>query len=83
MMRILGLQEMKGTSKATGKPYDAVIVYVSEEREGVVGVLTDSIWVPRNTWDSQVGDVPDKSLLGFNVFASFNRRGYLDSIKIQ
>lgn len=43
-MRILGLQEMKGTSKATGKPYDSVIVYVSEERDGVVGVLTDSVF---------------------------------------
>lgn len=81
-MKILGLQEMKGTSKATGKPYDSVVVYVSEERDGVVGVLTDSVWVPREVWDAQIGDVPDDALLGLEIFPSYNRRGYLQHIEM-
>ena len=55
-MKVLGIQEMKGVSKKTGKPYDSVVLYVTGEAKDVVGCITDNIWVPRDVWDSQVGE---------------------------
>ena len=49
-MKIVGIQEMKGVSKKTGKPYDSVVLYVTGEAKDVVGCITDNIWVPREVW---------------------------------
>lgn len=55
-MKVVGIQEMKGVSKKTGKPYDSVVLYLTGEAKDVVGCITDNIWVPRDVWDSQVGE---------------------------
>lgn len=52
-MKVVGIQEMKGVSKKTGKPYDSVVLYVTGEAKDVVGCITDNIWVPRDVWDRQ------------------------------
>ena len=82
-MQLMGLQEMKGKSKATGKAYDAVLLFVQSEDDRIIGVKTDDVWVPRDMWDDMVGEEPSKALLGHEVTASFNKRGFLQDIKIQ
>lgn len=82
-MQIMGLQEMKGTSKKTGKPYDSVVLYVSEQVDGVYGVRTSDIWVPRELWDEQVGECVGDGLLGLEVYPSYDRRGYLQQLTVK
>ncbi len=82
-MKILGIQEMKGTSRKTGKSYDAVILYVGEEREGVVGVATGDVWVPRELWDNLGLQASNDSLLGAECYPSYDRHGFLQRVEIQ
>ena len=67
-MKIVGIQQMKGVSKKTGKPYDSVVLYVTGEAKDVVGCITDNIWVPRDVWDSQVGEPVSDAFIGMDVY---------------
>ena len=75
-MKVLGIQEMKGVSKKTGKPYDSVVLYVTGEAKDVVGCITDNIWVPRDVWDSQVGEPVSDAFIGMDVYPAYDRRGF-------
>ena len=75
-MKVVGIQQMKGESKKTGKAYDAVILYVTEDGvKDVVGCRTDNIWVPRDIWDSQVGEPVSDAFIGMDLYPAYDRRG--------
>lgn len=80
-MQVLGLREMKGKSKESGKPYDAVLLFVTDSDPAVIGLLTADIWVPRDVWNRDVNEPIDDGFLGREVFPSYNKRGYLIAIK--
>ena len=82
-MKIVGIQEMKGVSKKTGKPYDSVVLYVTGEAKDVVGCITDNIWVPRDVWDSQVGVPVSDAFIGMDVYPAYDRRGFLQSLNMK
>ena len=42
---VLGKEHMSGTSKKTGKAYDANVVHVSYKRSGVEGQTVESVWL--------------------------------------
>lgn len=82
-MKVVGIQEMKGVSKKTGKPYDSVVLYVTGEAKDVVGFITDNIWVPRDVWDSQVGEPVSDAFIGMDVYPAYDRRGFLQSLNMK
>lgn len=82
-MKVVGIQEMKGVSKKTGKPYDSVVLYVTGEAKDVVGCITDNIWVPRDVWDSQVGEPVSDAFIGMDVYPAYDRRGFLQSLNMK
>lgn len=83
-MKVVGIQQMKGESKKTGKAYDAVILYVTEDGvKDVVGCRTDNIWVPRDVWDSQVGEPVSDAFIGMDVYPAYDRRGFLQSLNMK
>lgn len=81
-MKVVGVQEMKGTSKKTGKSYDAVMLHCCGSREGVVGEHVEEVWVPRDVWDREVA-APYESVVGMEVFPSYDRRGFLQQLNMQ
>lgn len=83
-MKVVGIQQMKGVSKKTGKAYDAVILYVTEDGvKDVVGCRTDYIWVPRDIWDSHVGEPVSEAFIGMDVYSAYDRRGFLQSLNMK
>lgn len=79
----MGLQEMKGKSKATGKAYDAVLLFVESDDDRVIGMKTNEVWVPREMWDQKIGEAPSAAFVGLDVTLSFNQRARLQDIQIQ
>lgn len=82
-MKVVGIQEMKGVSKKTGKPYDSVVLYVTGEAKDVVGCITDNIWVPRDIWDAQVGEPVSDAFIGMDLYPAYDRRGFLQSLNMK
>jgi len=82
-MKVVGIQEMKGVSKKTGKPYDSVVLYVTGSYQDVIGEISDSVWVPRDIWDSQVGEPVSDAFIGVEVYPAYDRRGYLQSLNMK
>ena len=82
-MKVVGIQEMKGISKKTGKPYDSVVLYVTGPYKDVIGEITDSVWVPRDVWDSQVGEPVSDVFVGMDVYPAYDRRGFFQSLNMK
>lgn len=80
---MVGFAEKKGTSKKSGKPYDAVLVYVLSPRPNVVGYFAEEIWVPRELYDAAAGGVPFDKLLNKDCSASYDRRGFIQNFEIR
>lgn len=55
MVRIIGVQRMKGISKKTGKPYEMCFVHYeeidSDESEDIVGIIPQQIVVNYDLFD--------------------------------
>lgn len=70
---VLGKQNLKGTSRKTGKAFDSNVVHVSMDQNGVEGKAVQTIWLDPVTYP----------LPGIRVGASYNvdydNRGFLIS----
>ena len=44
---VLGKQNLKGTSRKTGKPFDSNVVHCSMEQMGVEGKAVQTIWLTK------------------------------------
>lgn len=70
---VLGKQNLKGTSRKTGKPFDSNVAHVSMEQNGVEGKAVQTIWLDPATYPLhtiKVGAV-------YNV--DYDNRGFLVS----
>ena len=68
---VIGKEYISGTSKKTGRPFEANLVHVSYKKNGVEGQAVEGIFLDPNTYplsDIQVGKV-------YNV--DRDNRGYL------
>ena len=68
---VVGKQNMTGTSRKTGKPFDSNVVHVTMEQNGVEGKAVQTIWLDPATYP----------LAGIRVGAAYtvdhDSRGYL------
>ena len=42
---VIGKEHASGTSKKTGKPFDANVAHVTHKKNGVEGAAVDSVWL--------------------------------------
>lgn len=68
---VLGKQNLKGTSRKTGKPFDNNVIHVSMEQNGVEGKAVQTIWLDPLTY-------PLASIrVGSTYNAEYDSRGFL------
>ena len=47
---VIGKEYVSGTSRKTGKPFEANVAHVAFKKMGVEGQTVDSIWLDPNTY---------------------------------
>lgn len=68
---VLGKQNLKGTSRKTGKPFDSNVIHVSMEQSNVEGKAVQTIWLDPIAY-------PLSSIrVGTAYNAEYDNRGYL------
>lgn len=82
MAQIVGLKEMKGTSRKTGKPFDAVIVNAVEPKREVLGYGVVEQFVDRGMFDAAAKGRPMKDLLQKECTFLYDQGGFLQSFNI-
>lgn len=77
MVEICGVKYVNGTSKNSGKPYEAYLIYYTEDGRprGVDGYLTGDAFVSTSLLMGVVPQVGDK------VELFYDKRGFLNSVK--
>lgn len=68
---VLGKQNLKGTSRKTGKSFDSNVVHCSMEQTGVEGKAVQTIWLDPITYPLSTIRV------GATYNAEYDSRGYL------
>lgn len=72
-VKVLGKQNMKGTSRKTGKPFDSNVCHIAYETPAVEGQAVQSIWLDPVTY-------PLHSIkVGATYNAEYDNRGFLVS----
>lgn len=76
MVEICGVKYVKGTSKSSGKPYEAYLIYFTEDGRprGVEGYVTGDAFVSTSLLQGVVPKVGDK------VELLYNKNGFLFSV---
>ena len=77
MVEICGVKYVKGTGKSSGKPFEAYIIYYTEDGRprGVDGFTTGDAFVSTSLLMGAVPQVGDK------VELFYNKDGFLNSVK--
>lgn len=77
MVEICGVKYVEGTGKNSGKPYQAFLIYYTEDGrpQGVDGYVTGDAFVATSLLQGVVPRVGDK------VELLYNKRGFLSSVK--
>lgn len=70
---VLGKQNMKGTSRKTGNPFDSNVVHVSYQQHGVDGLAVNTIWL------DPVSHPLSSIKVGGTYQAEYDSRGFLQS----
>lgn len=74
-MKVIGMRKFEYTSKKTGNTFPAANLYVTEERNNVVGLSCFDIFVRAEL-------VPPELTVGDEVRCSYNRFGRVESIDL-
>lgn len=88
MPKIVGLVGKAGTSKKTGKPYNAVFVSVADDYSpediaaGAVGNKVEEIYINRDIFDIAAASRTFKEVLGKPCHIFYNRNGFIDTMVI-
>lgn len=86
MAKITGLNPLAGTSKKTGKAFNAVMIsflagYRQTDSEAV-GQKANEVFVDRSLFDVAAKGRLMKDLVGHDITLVYNSSGYLDDVSI-
>lgn len=75
-MKVIGVREMSGVSKKSGRPYSGVMVWYTEPQSGVTGLSSDSAFLSDEVLGGLVVAVGDE------VDIRYNRNGFVTGVTI-
>lgn len=77
MKEVCGVKFVSGSSKKTGKPYEAYLIHYTEEgaSQGFQGFVTGDAFIATSLLDGYVPKVKDK------VELFYNKSGFLEGVK--
>lgn len=81
MNQVLGIREMRGVSRKTGKEYDGVILYLSHSENGVIGVSCEDVYIRRDLFDRATEGQELCDLIGFDCEVFYDRRGFVRGLQ--
>lgn len=78
MVEVCGVKYVEGTSKTSGKPYQAYIVHYTEEgaSHGFQGFVTGDAFIATSLLNGYIPKVGDRLTL------LYNKSGFLQSVQI-
>lgn len=74
-MKVIGMRKFEYTSKKTGKTFPAADLYVTEQRNNVVGLSCFDLFVRAEL-------VPPDLTVGDDISCSYNRFGTVEEIRV-
>ena len=84
MAKLVGFRHVQGTSKKTGKTFDAYVVSYLEQDEdqGAVGYKADSQFVDRAMFEAAVSGRAPEKLMNAECVLVYNKSGFLSQFLI-
>lgn len=84
MAKLVGYRHVQGTSKKTGKPFDAYVVsYVGQDTDkGAVGFRADQQFVDRGMFEAALNGRAAEKVLNAECEFIYNKTGFLDRFTI-
>lgn len=82
MAQIVGLKSVKGESKKTGKPFDAVIVSAVQPQREVTGLGVVEQFVDRPMFEAAAGGRSFEQLLKKECTFLYDQQGFLQTFSI-
>lgn len=79
IVKLMGVQTAKGTSKKTGSPYDGFFIHYAYPRQNVVGYAVKDTFCDRQMLTPALTSVDNDmgKLVGMQLNFDFDDRGYL------